>query len=65
MPAAAKIAALMEQLTQADVEAMKPAERQRFAFLCSRFAKLASSAGQKEHPASGVLARLREGERGH
>lgn len=40
MAAAAKIAALMEQLTAQDVHVMPPAERERSPFRCARFATL-------------------------
>jgi hypothetical protein len=60
MPVAEKIAALMEQLTQAEVEAMAPAMRERFAFLCSRWANVARVRHQ-DGPKAGVLADLRRG----
>jgi hypothetical protein len=64
MAVADKIAALFETLTQADIEAMAPAERERFAFLCSRFAKLATVQPTTAPKASGVLADVRDGRRG-
>jgi diphthamide synthase subunit DPH2 len=60
MPVADKIAALMESLRQEDVEAMAPARRERFAFLCSRWANVARV---RPEPKSGVLASLKSGER--
>jgi hypothetical protein len=63
MAAAAKIAALMEQLTAADVQNMPPAERERFAFLCARFCSIARTRPEPERTA-GVLMDLRGGRQG-
>jgi hypothetical protein len=45
-----------------DAEAMAPARRERFAFLCSRWANVAR-VRETAPPKSGVLARLGDGER--
>jgi hypothetical protein len=58
MQAVEHAAALLEALTQADVEAMPPARRRRFAAMCRRAAKMAEP-GEAEHPKSGVLHDLR------
>jgi hypothetical protein len=58
MPAAAKIAALFEQLTRADVDAMPPAERQRFAALCRHWGHVAEP--REEPPKVGVLGELQQ-----
>jgi hypothetical protein len=55
-----KVSALLEQLKQEDVEAMAPARRERFAFLCSRWANVARV---RETPKEGVLASLKDGDR--
>jgi hypothetical protein len=57
MPAAAKIAALFEQLTREDVDAMLPAQRERFAQVCRHWADFAEI---RPEPArkSGILVDL-------
>jgi hypothetical protein len=67
MSVAHKAAALLEGLTTADVEAMSPAERERFAALCKHWWRKAEPPAH--HPAdgrprSGVLASLKDGQRG-
>jgi hypothetical protein len=56
MPAVEKIAALFQQLTREDVDALPPTQRERFAQLClhwGNFAKLRPDAAK-----SGVLVEL-------
>jgi hypothetical protein len=57
MPVAEKIAALFETLTVADVAAMPPATRRRFAALCRHWAEQAEP--RAEPPKSGGIADLR------
>jgi hypothetical protein len=59
MPVADKIAALFLALTREEIDAMPPAQRERFAQLCEHWANFA-----KLRPASakaGVLIELRGG----
>jgi hypothetical protein len=57
MPVAEKIAALFEILTAADVAAMPPAARRRFAAACRHWAEQAEP--RAEPAKAGVLADLR------
>jgi hypothetical protein len=56
----AKIVALVDSLTDADIESLRPAERRRLAASCRHVAAVAERAEQK----GGVLADLRRGQRG-
>ena len=58
---AAKVADLLAGLTPADVQALPPIQRRRFADMCRHWAALADHNDDK--PKAGVLARLSEGER--
>jgi hypothetical protein len=57
MPAVEKIAALFQQLTREDVDALPPAQRERFAQLCEHWAKFAKL--RPDVHKSGVLMDLR------
>jgi hypothetical protein len=57
MPLAAHVAALLEALSPADMTALPPAERRRFAAVARRVADMAET----PVPRSGVLAELRNG----
>ena len=57
MPAVEKIAALFQQLTREDVDALPPVQRERFAQLCEHWANFARL--RLGAPRSGVLADLR------
>jgi hypothetical protein len=60
MPVAAKITALLsEAMSMQELDAMTPAQRQRFAALCHHWWQLAEQ--KKAQPKSGVLAALRAG----
>lgn len=64
MSIAEKAYALLGALTPADIQALPPAKRQRFADLCRHLAEVA------ERPIAtpakvGILADLRRGDRGH
>ncbi len=61
MSVAAKITALFEALTVADVQALSPAERRRFADWCQLWAKRAEQRAQA--PKSGVLLDLQDRQR--
>jgi hypothetical protein len=68
MTVAHKISALLEGLTMSDVQAMAPAERERFAALCCHWWRLAEPpahhpADGRQHRESGVLKDLRQGHR--
>lgn len=56
-----KVVALLEGLSRADVEAPPPAQRERFAALCRHWAAAAEL--RREVPKTGVLSRLKSGER--
>ena len=58
MPVAEKAAALLEAITPAELQAMAPHARRRFAALCRRTADLAEPT---ETPKTGVLADLKRG----
>jgi hypothetical protein len=58
---AARVAELLGSLTAADVDALPPVERRRFADLCRHVADLAER--DESAPKAGVLARLSQGER--
>jgi hypothetical protein len=57
-----KAAAIMESLTFADLVALPPPQRRRFADLCRHLAELAERRSDWE-PKAGVLADLRNGAR--
>jgi hypothetical protein len=57
MPAVEKIAALFQQLTREDVDALPPAQRERFAQLCLHWGNFAAI--RPEAPKAGVLVELR------
>jgi hypothetical protein len=61
MPLPDKIEGLMTAVTQSELDAMAPAARRRFADLCRHMADRAEP--RRGAPKSGVLARLKEGER--
>jgi hypothetical protein len=61
MPVADKIAALFATLTREEVDAMRPAQRERFAALCQHWADFAKI--RPKAPRSGVLAALKDGHR--
>jgi hypothetical protein len=61
MPDIEKAAALLETLTPAAVQALPPAQRQRFARACRRAVELAT---REDAPKAGVLAALRDGRQG-
>ena len=61
MPLAQKVAALLTAITPADVEALPPVQRRRFADLCRHCAELAER--DEPAPKAGVLALLKHGER--
>jgi hypothetical protein len=58
MPVVEKAAALLEAITPAELAAMPPARRRRFADLCRHVAGLAEPV---EQPKAGVLAEIRAG----
>ena len=58
---ATKVSALLTAITPADVEALPPIQRRRFADLCRHVASLAERA--EPEAKAGVLARLSQGER--
>jgi hypothetical protein len=62
MPVIDKIVALFDAIDVVEIEAMPPAQRQRFAQRCRHLAALAER-GQKPEPKSGVLGKLKDGER--
>jgi len=61
MPDIELAAALLEALTPADVQALPPTTRRRFAAVCRRCAELAEP--KPEKPKAGVLAALYDGAR--
>jgi hypothetical protein len=62
MSIASKITALLhEAMSLAELDAMRPAERQRFAALCHHWWQLAEKRQPK--PKSGVLGDLQNGQR--
>jgi hypothetical protein len=61
MTIATKVAALLDAIRRQDVEALSPAERQRFASLCRYVAALAEP--PRAGPKSGVLCELEAGRR--
>lgn len=63
MSVADKIAALFDALTPADVEALPPAERRRFADRCRHWAALAEPQAHAS-PKTGILAQLKDSARG-
>ena len=62
MTVASKIVAMLNGvMTRAELDAMRPAERRRFAELCRYWARVAELGEPK--PKAGVLANLQDGER--
>lgn len=61
MSIAAKVAALLEALRPADIEALPPFTRRQLADRCRHLAALAER--EPDAPKAGVLARLQDGER--
>ena len=61
MPIADKIAALFVALTREEVDAMPPAQRERFAQLCEHWANFAKLRPGSAPTKSGVLIELRGG----
>jgi len=61
MPIAEKIAALFIALTREEVDAMPPAQRERFAQLCEHWANFAKLRPERTPAKSGVLIELRGG----
>lgn len=59
-----KICDLLAYLTREDIEALTPAERQRLAHHCKHVASLAERPTDTL-PRYGVLAALKDGQRGH
>jgi len=59
MPVVEKAAALMEAITPAELQAMAPHARRRFAAVCRRTAELAETIDNAAK--AGVLAELRDG----
>ena len=57
---AAKISALLNGLTQDQLNQLSPAERQRFAALCHHWSQLVEHP-RKEEPKSGLLLDLKSG----
>lgn len=57
-----RIAALLEALTTQDVDAAPPALRSRFAQYCRYWAQIADPS-KPPPPKSGILSKLRDGER--
>jgi hypothetical protein len=58
MSIAAKLAAILEAVGAADIEALRPADRRRLADRCRQVADLAD---RSPAPAAGVLADLKDG----
>jgi hypothetical protein len=65
MPLAQKTAALLTALSPADMEALTPSQRQRFAALCRHVAEMAEPSTRITAPKSGVLFALRNGHPRH
>lgn len=61
MPVADKIAALFVALTREEVDAMPPAQRERFAQLCEHWANFAKLRPQSSPGKAGILVELRGG----
>ena len=61
MPLAQKVAALLGALTPADVDALPPIQRRRFADLCRHVAEMAEREEKKELPKAGFFAELADG----
>jgi hypothetical protein len=61
MSLAQKVAALLESLTQNQVEAMSPADRQHLAGQCQRVLQLAQVNSEKPALKGGFVAELRDG----
>ena len=59
MPLAEKVAALLEAVTPADVQALPPTARRRFAAACRHAADMAEP--RQPEPKSGVLLDLKRG----
>jgi hypothetical protein len=57
-----KTLALLDALTPADVQALSPFERRRFADLCKHLADLAE---RPDPPKAGFIEQLARGERAH
>ena len=62
MPTVEVVAALLEAVTPADIHALPPAQRRRFARACRQAAEMAEP--KRERPKAGVLYDLCQGERG-
>jgi hypothetical protein len=60
---AARIAALLDGLTLAQLELLPPVERHRFAELCRHWHELADRPATSPAPEAGVLSDLRNGQR--
>lgn len=63
MNVATKIIGMFEALKVEDVQALPPAQRERFSFLCSRWCALARTHPARETKTGGVLADLKNGDR--
>src|ERR1700752_46174 len=63
MPIAEKIAALFQALTREEVDAMSPAQRERFGQLCEHWANFSKLRPSIE-PKAGVLVQLKGGRPG-
>jgi hypothetical protein len=61
MPVADKIAALFVALTREEVDAMPPAQRERFAQLCEHWANFAKLRPEPASAKAGILIELRGG----
>jgi hypothetical protein len=59
-----RIAALLETLTLADLDAMKPAQREQLAQRLQHWGALANARGKPQKRKAGVLADLGNGQRG-
>jgi hypothetical protein len=62
MPVADKIAALFAALTREEVDAMPPAQRERFGEMCRHWADF-TRVRPANAPKAGVLVELRQGRR--
>jgi hypothetical protein len=60
---AARIAALLDGLTPAQLDLLVPAERRRFAELCRRWHELAEKPAASPAPKAGILHDLWDGHR--
>jgi hypothetical protein len=54
--------AFLDNLTLEELDRLPPAQRRRFASLCHHWAQLAERRGEQQ-PKSGVLSKLKDGER--